>query len=238
MAEPYVSEADFVCGFLVSEIRAYSREKEKRVELHLEEPVGYGGEHCDLTIRTEGQPSIVVEAKLDREPWNPDVVKQAFNYASGRFPNYCTCSPAKMIVFSSAVQPLNGALEVLYYDDYWVQTLFQVTANKRPTSLYGMLLSRGELDRETAGLFEEVWGLEPESRTSSEGMLPPQFRLFARSGPGITTPRPYGRYRERNVAVQNKALYEGRGFKMSLQERKGDKWIEIDLDQETLDGST
>ena len=65
----YLSEADFSCRFLAQEIKTYAASKKLDFEIHLEESMGEGA--ADLTIRLNREKLIVIEVKIDKEPWHP-----------------------------------------------------------------------------------------------------------------------------------------------------------------------
>jgi len=109
MQASLVSEPDFIANILLPRLKeaAAALKTSDLLEFHVEKRID--GDKADLVVERAGRGLLVIEAKYrkkvagrirDIEPRDPEVVKQAVNYASlGGYPYYATCNPKRMILF-------------------------------------------------------------------------------------------------------------------------------------------
>jgi len=230
--EDYVSEADFVARFLLPELKKFSDDNGLELELHVEERINDGS--ADLTVRKGGREFLVIEAKLDTDPWHPEVVRQGFGYASNRFSFFATCNRYLMILFETGSDPFISALHSLRYEDSWVQRLFQTTSSPPvPKPLYQLLMDKGLMDSESKILYEDLIELQADSSHESYEDL--GFRLLATSGPlDVKYPFDMGRYPELEGAKKNRSLFRQKGFQIKIQKKSQGRWLDFDADQTNL----
>ena len=227
----YVSEADFVSSFLLPEIRGYTTANKIDAELHIEETMGDG--RADLTVRTEGKKLLVIEAKLEMDPWHPDVVREGLGYALTGYPFFATCNPNMLILFKQGMDPFDSALGLTYYDQSWVGRLLGLTAKPPdPQPLYRMLLSEGVIDKETAQLYWDLLEMDPKDMAPHRE--PSTFRLVATAGAYGEIPRTLGTAYSMEEAIKSKAIFEGNGFTVKVQEKVKGSWRDLDSSQEKL----
>jgi hypothetical protein len=234
----YVSEPDFVCRFLAKAIEDYSSSGVGRLEYHVEEPmVGPAGDdiRADLTVRRDGRKLLVVEAKLDVDPWQWEVVEEGAKYAL-KFDYFATCNPLSLVLFGSGPQPFQSALALLDYEPEWVARLFDLMDH--PPSLKplysGLLVHAGAMAADVAELYEEVRLMNEGSNASTLSFSEAPYRLVATSAPKGFTLGPMGRYWDLETAGHNQAGLEAKGFGIKIQSKIKEKWKDLDIDQGKL----
>jgi type I restriction-modification system DNA methylase subunit len=111
LSERYVSEDDFVANFLLPKLKEAAIEIQEVdvLDFHTQERIREIGRPCDLSVWKGGKRVLVIEAKFkkksgnlerDIEPRDPEVIKQAVDYAVyGGFPYYATCNTGRLILY-------------------------------------------------------------------------------------------------------------------------------------------
>ena len=109
MSTRLVSEPDFVANHLLPKVKeaASVLKVSNLLDFHVEKRIDGG--RADLVVERAGKGLFVIEAKYkkkvagivrDIEPRDPEVIRQAANYAStGGYLYYGTCNPKRLILF-------------------------------------------------------------------------------------------------------------------------------------------
>lgn len=233
----FVSEADFVCRFLASELREYAVSRGLDLMMRLEEPMGDGadGGRADLTVRSGGRRLIVIEAKLRQDPWDLDVVMEGFAYSPG-FDFFATANPKQMILFAAGPDPFESALALIKYDADWVARVMSFVSHPpMPKPLYTeLLVEERVLSRGDAELYDDLRRLSLEDEKST-CMSEAPYRLYAVSGMRGSIGKSLGRYWDLGTAIHNKSVLESSGWRIKVQRRNKEGWEDLDVSQSKLD---
>ncbi len=145
----YVSERDFVAQYLLSKIKESARviQVADLLDFHIEKRINGGT--ADLVVEKAGRGLFLIEAKFkkkvgsverDIEPRDPEVIRQAVNYAAiGGYPYYITCNAKRLILFQlkPSVKAIESEIASFEYerDSNWSETLLKIVLAILPAQL-------------------------------------------------------------------------------------------------------
>ena len=151
LSSRFASERDFVARYLFPTLKTASEELgvSDIVDLYVEKAVDG---IADLVAEKAGKQLFVIEAKFkkkvgsverDIEPRDPDVIRQAVQYAAlGGFPFYATCNVKRLILFQHkpTVKAFESELASYEYaqSPEWAKAILQIALGLVPISLKPM----------------------------------------------------------------------------------------------------
>ncbi len=177
--QQWVSERDFVAQYVLTKMKeaAGLLGVSDIMDFHMEAKVNGGT--ADLIALKSGKRMFVLEAKFkkksgkverDIEPRDPEVIKQAIEYAVyGGFPYYLTCNTKRIILFQllPGKKPFESEISSYEFekDNTWAEDILKVVLGQTPVKLK-------ELDDTLVDTLHEAFNdLYPEFLSALKGRL-------------------------------------------------------------------
>lgn len=152
LSNRYLSERDFVARYALPRLEEAARVLGVQEVLDFHVDTRVDGGIADLYADRAGRRLLVLEAKFkkkvgrfehDIEPRDPDVVKQAVNYAVfGRFPFYLTCNTKRIVLYQMqpGKAPFESEVASFEYETHpnWAEEILKTALGQVPVRLKGM----------------------------------------------------------------------------------------------------